>query len=82
MKMRSFIFAAVLLILLAASSTGAFASEDTSDIVSNGRIVYANGTPADPSDDVIIYDSDDLKTLENRIKELEIHLAAAKSNLQ
>ena len=81
MKLKSFIFASAILILVSISSTGVLAS-GSSKLVSNGRVVYTNGTPNNPSDDIIIYDSDDLVTLENNIKFLEAELTAAKNKLQ
>lgn len=82
MKVRSFICAAVLLILLALSSTGVLASESNSNIVSFGRVVYTNGTPDNINDDVIIYDSDDLTTMNNKITAFEKRLSAAKTRLR
>lgn len=82
MKVRNFLIVAVLLITLAFYSTGVMASETPSDLVSYGQIKYANGTPDDPSDDIIIYDSDDLRTLETKIRALESRMAAARENLE
>ena len=81
MSLKKFILIAVFMILLT-SSFNIFANERSSDLISNGRIVYTNGTPADASDDVIIYDSDDLQTLELKIKNLASHMTLATDNLK
>lgn len=82
MKVRNFCLVAVLLITLAFCSTGVMASEPPTELVSNGQIIYSNGTPGDTSDDMIIYDSDDLKALETKIRALETRMEQAAENLE
>ena len=82
MKVRNFCLAAVLLLALAFGSNQAKADGTATDITSNGRIVYGNGTPEDTSDDIVIYDSQDLKLIETKIRGLESRLEAAEEAMR
>lgn len=88
MKLRSFLIASLLLLIFAFSSNYALANGETeqngqgSELISCGRIVYSNGTTNDTTDDIIIYDSDDLRNLELKIRAIEYQLSMAKENLK
>lgn len=82
MKVRSFCLAAILLIGLAVGSTTSKANGTPSGLISNGRIVYDNKTPEDAGDDIVIYDSDDLKALETKIRALESRMAQAEIEME
>ena len=68
MKVRN-ILLAVLFMLLIITNTSKTEAVNNS-IVSRGRIVYDNETPNNSSDDVIIFDAEDLIQLNHKIDAL------------
>ena len=82
MKTRNYIIAAVLAVAITftISNVNVKANQAT-NIKSNGRIIHDNKTPDNPADDVIIFDAEDLKTLETNLKDMETRIAAAKARV-
>ena len=78
MKKRTLIIASVLAIGFALLLNHSEAKADpSSTMISHGQIVHDNKTPSNTSDDVILFDSDDLKTLETKLNALETRITAA-----
>lgn len=72
MKLRNIIIAALIAVIALSYSSPSKAADVV--LISNGRIVYDNETPDDPSDDIILFDAEDFKTLKNKIDALESSL--------